>query len=79
MKIVTASQMREIEERSDSAGVSTAKLMDNAGLAVARRVRQYLGHLIGVPVLALIGPGNNGADGLIASAYLQRWGARMTA
>ncbi len=79
MKIVTAEQMREIEERSESAGVSAVELMDNAGLAVARRVRQHLGHLVGVPVLALIGPGNNGGDGLVASGYLQGWGARVTA
>ena len=36
MKVVTADQMRQIEARSEAAGVSTDTLMENAGLAVAR-------------------------------------------
>lgn len=79
MKIVTADQMREIEARSETAGVSTDILMENAGLAVARAARRMLGHLTGVPILALIGPGNNGADGLVTARHLQRWGADVTA
>ena len=59
MKIVTADQMRAIEARSEAAGVSTDTLMENAGLAVARAARRVLGPLTGVPILALIGPGNN--------------------
>ena len=35
MKIVTAQQMREIEERAEAGGVSKLLLMENAGLAVA--------------------------------------------
>ena len=79
MKIVTADQMREIEARSEAAGVSTDTLMENAGLAVARTARRMLGPLTGVPILALIGPGNNGADGLVTTRHLQRWGANVTA
>ena len=79
MKIVTADQMRRIEARSETAGVSTDTLMENAGLAVARTARRMLGHLTGVSILALIGPGNNGADGLVTARYLQRWGADVTA
>ena len=79
MKIVTADQMRAIEARSEAAGVSTDTLMENAGLAVARAVRRVLGPLTGVPILALIGPGNNGADGLVTTRHLQRWGANVTA
>ncbi len=79
MKIVTANQMREIEARSEAAGVSTDTLMENAGLAVARTARRVLGPLSGVPILALIGPGNNGADGLVTARHLRRWGATVTA
>ena len=79
MKIVTADQMREIEARSELAGVSTDTLMENAGLAAARTVRRVIGALTGVPILALIGPGNNGADGLVTARHLQRWGATVTA
>lgn len=76
MKIVTADQMRRIEARSQQAGVPTDTLMERAGLEVARRVRHHVGHLTGVPVILLVGPGNNGADGLVAARHLHSWGAR---
>ena len=78
MKIVTSGQMREIEARSERAGVSTDSLMERAGLEVARRVRHHIGHVTGVPMLVLVGPGNNGGDGLVAARHLDGWGARVT-
>ena len=77
MKIVTSDQMREIEARSERAGTSTGALMERAGLEVARRARHHLGHLTGVPVTVLVGPGNNGGDGLVAARHLRMWGARV--
>ena len=71
--------MRAIEDRSERAGVSTDTLMENAGLAVARTARRMAGPLTGVPIVVLVGSGNNGADGLVAARHLQRWGARVTA
>ena len=79
MKILTAHQMRLIEARSETAGVSTDTLMENAGLAVARAARRVIHPLTGVPVITLIGPGNNGADGLVTARHLQRWGANVIA
>ena len=79
MKIVTAAQMRAIEARSEESGVSTDSLMENAGLAVARIARRMVGPLTGVRVVVLVGPGNNGGDGLVTSRHLRRWGARVTA
>ena len=71
--------MREIEARSEESGVSTDSLMENAGLAVAQIARRMVGPLTGVRVIVLIGPGNNGGDGLVTARHLQRWGARVTA
>ena len=79
MKIVTAAQMREIEALSEESGVSTDSLMENAGLAVARVARRMVEPLTGVRVIVLIGPGNNGGDGLVTARHIQRWGARVTA
>ena len=78
VKIVSAAQMREIEARSDAAGVSANALMERAGLEAARRVRHHIGHLTGVPILVLVGPGNNGGDGLVAAWRLHEWAARVT-
>jgi len=79
MKIVTIEQMRAIETRSERAGVSTETLMDNAGLAVAERVRCHIGALDGASIVVLVGPGNNGGDGLVAAGLLRDWGASVTA
>ena len=77
MKIVTADQMTAIEQASEKAGINTDVLMENAGLAVAQGTRDLVG-AIGVRVIVLVGPGNNGADGLVAARHLRRWGAEVT-
>ncbi len=77
MKVVTAAQMAAIEQASEGAGVSTDTLMENAGLAVARAARDELGGVAGARIVVLAGPGNNGADGLVAARHLQRWGAEV--
>ena len=78
MKVVTSGQMRQIEVRSVKAGVSTDALMENAGLGVAERVRHHLGRLEGVSVALMIGPGNNGGDGLVTARHLHAWGASVS-
>ena len=78
MKIVTAAQMAAIEQASERAGVSTDVLMENAGLAVARAAREVLSGIAGMTVVVLTGPGNNGADGLVAARHLRRWGGEVT-
>lgn len=79
-KIVTVAQMAALEQASERHGVSTDTLMENAGLGVAQTGRRLVGGgIAAVPVLVLVGPGNNGADGLVAARHLQRWGARVTA
>ena len=79
MKIVTVEEMRHLEEANASQGVPTDTLMENAGLAAARETRKALGTVAGVRILTLVGPGNNGGDGLVVARHLQRWGALVTA
>ncbi len=78
MKIVTVEQMRRLEERSEAAGVSTDTLMEAAGLVVARTIAQLLDGIRGKRVLVLVGPGNNGGDGLVTARYLSDWGALVS-
>ncbi len=78
MKVVTVEEMRRLEERSEAAGVSVDSLMEAAGLAVARQVTLLLDGIRGKRVLVLVGPGNNGGDGLVAARYLSDWGALVT-
>ena len=77
MKIVTAAQMRAIESASERSGGRPDYLMECAGLAVAKGVRSLVG-AAGVRIAVLVGPGNNGADGLVAARHLRRWGAEVT-
>jgi len=77
-KIVTSEQMGQIEQRSEQSGVSTDALMEHAGLAVAQRVSHYLEPLKDEPVVVLVGPGNNGGDGLVTARHLHDWGAAVT-
>ena len=78
MKIVTAAQMAALEQASERRGVDTDTLMEAAGLRVAESAREEWAGVAGAPVLVLVGPGNNGADGLVAARHLRRWGAEVT-
>ncbi len=78
MKVVTAEQMQEIDRRCAESGLPTEVLMESAGRAVAEAVRQLLGSLTEQRILLLIGPGNNGGDGLVAARHLHDWGAKVT-
>ena len=75
VKVVTVAEMQALEAASAAAGVGTDTLMENAGLACARRVRERMGGAAGRRVVVLVGPGNNGADGFVLARHLARWGA----
>lgn len=75
VNVVTVAEMQALEAASEAAGVSTDTLMENAGLACAHRIRERMGGAAGRRVVLLIGPGNNGADGLVIARHLRRWGA----
>ena len=77
IKVVTVAQMQALEDASELAGVSKDTLMENAGRACAEYVRQDFGGCAGRRVTALVGPGNNGADGLVIARHLRRWGAEV--
>ncbi|MCL4239536.1 MAG: NAD(P)H-hydrate dehydratase [Anaerolineae bacterium] len=69
-KIVTTEQMRAIERAADAQGHSYAAMMEHAGRAVAERVQQLLGGIEQPRVAVIVGPGNNGGDGLVAARLL---------
>ena len=77
MKIVNSKQMLDIETEACNHGISQNRLMENAGLGIARRVRMHLGNLAPNNIIILVGSGNNGGDGLIAAKYLKMWGAAV--
>lgn len=74
MKIVTVAEMIRIEQASDAAGHSYDAMMELAGRAVAAATARHM-HPWESPggALLLIGPGNNGGDGLVAARCLHQW------
>ncbi len=78
MKILTINQMRQVEEECAKISLPSRMLMENAGKAVAEEVRQILGTIDNKRILTLIGPGNNGGDGLVTARYLHDWGAKVS-
>ena len=77
MKILTIAQMRQAEDECAKIGLPPSVLMENAGKAVAEEVRKILGNINQQHILILIGPGNNGGDGLVAARHLHDWGAEV--
>ncbi len=77
MKLVTAAQMRRLEDYAVASGTTTDSLMERAGLEAARRIKTFLCGVVGKHILVLVGPGNNGGDGLVAARHLHSWGARI--
>ncbi len=71
--------MREAEERSGELGAPGPLLMENAGRAIAEEIERLADGVEGVNVLVLVGPGNNGGDGLVAAYHLASAGAEVTA
>ena len=68
--ILTVSSINEIEKAYETA---TPPLMSLAGLSIAARVKKLCPDLH-TSILIVVGPGNNGADAVIAAAHLYEWG-----
>lgn len=82
MYIVTVDEMRALEQEADQRyGLDSPTLMENAGKSAAeilsRSIRRQRA-VNEVECLILVGPGNNGGDGLVMGRYLQKWGARVS-
>lgn len=77
MKIVTVAEMVAMERATAASGFGYDQMMAAAGGALAAVVAEHAP--AGGLILALIGPGNNGGDGLVACARLQEAGHRVAA
>ena len=82
MHIVTVSEMRELEAQAERQyGLTSPILMKNAGKSAAELFEAHLQpgqRMNGLEVLFLIGPGNNGGDGLVMADHLQQAGALIS-
>ncbi len=69
MKVVTAQEMRQIDQQTiERIGIPGAVLMEHAGSAVVRAIRQHFPECQHIAVV--VGKGNNGGDGLVVARQL---------
>ncbi len=82
MHIVTVAQMHELEAQAEQQyGLTSSILMQNAGRSAADLFEAHLlpHHTLNeLEVLFLIGPGNNGGDGLVMAHHLAEAGAMVS-
>ncbi len=78
MQILSVSEMQKVESAADDVGHSYAQMMELAGEAVAQAIDEWQA-VAEKQVLILVGPGNNGGDGLVAARRLHQRGAHVTA
>jgi ADP-dependent NAD(P)H-hydrate dehydratase / NAD(P)H-hydrate epimerase len=82
MHIVTVAEMRELEAQADRQyGLTSSILMKRAGKSAADLFEAHLlphHSMNGLEVLFLIGPGNNGGDGLMMAEHLTQNGALVS-
>ncbi len=78
MKIFSVTEMVAAEKAADEIGaVSYQQMMEMAGKAVAEAITARWA-VDGKNITILVGPGNNGGDGLVAGRYLAQAGADVT-
>ena len=75
MKILTAAGTRKAEQIAFNRGISGERLMENAGSAAARVIKQSY-DLNGKSAVVVVGQGNNGGDGYVVARKLKEYGAR---
>jgi NAD(P)H-hydrate epimerase len=78
MKLVTSSQMRNIDKKTiEGIGIPGLELMEKAGQGVALAAKEMLDDVKNKKVVIFCGRGNNGGDGFVVGRYLSEWGANV--
>jgi hydroxyethylthiazole kinase-like uncharacterized protein yjeF len=77
MKIVSVSEMKNIEEAANKKGINFQEMMQNAGLSLHRYIASNFNPENRV-LMGLVGSGNNGSDTLVTLAAMAKsgWKAR---
>ncbi len=75
-RVLTPTEMAEADRRTIDSGTPFDALVERAGRAVGREVLAVLGGAYAKRAVVICGPGNNGADGLVAARFLRSRGVR---
>jgi hydroxyethylthiazole kinase-like uncharacterized protein yjeF len=78
VKLVTASQMQELDRRSiTECGIPGICLMENAGRGAAELLVRSFPEARTGSIAILTGGGNNGGDGFVIARHLKNWGIQV--
>ena len=69
--MITAAEMKALEEQAVQDGTSIQELMENAGKKVYEIIKTKF-ELTGYQIVVFAGQGNNGGDGFVAARYLAK-------
>ena len=72
VKLYSVKEMQALEKEANSAGLTYAMMMENAGAGIAKEIEIAYSHLSDKKIVALVGPGNNGGDALVALTHLSK-------
>src|SRR5450759_4601624 len=86
MHIVSVDEMRALETRAaEEYGLTSPILMENAGRSAAEILARYIAEkdsqkrsIDSLEFFVLVGPGNNGGDGMVMARYLEQWGGHVS-
>ncbi len=77
MKVFTSAQIKNIEDATVLRGISKFRLMENAGSAAARVIRERF-DLTAKKTVVVAGNGNNGGDGFVVARKIAENGGDVT-
>ena len=75
MKVLSAQQMRDLEQTAVDNGATYIKLMEKAGTAAAEALIKY--GTEGKKVVIICGKGNNGGDGYVIGRVLKKYNCKV--
>lgn len=79
MRVVSSLEMRELENKAESLGISKLLLMENAGRSVFCEVQKIINEkrLKEPKILIICGKGNNGGDGFVTARFFLNHGYKI--
>ncbi len=78
-KLPAPAEMTSFDQQTIASGISGTELMEKAGKQLYVALEKIDSELLDKSVVVLVGPGNNGGDGLVIARELQQSGRKVTA
>jgi hydroxyethylthiazole kinase-like uncharacterized protein yjeF len=78
MIVITKEEMQDAEKRAFASNLNQENIIEKAGVIIAQEAWVNTTASKNTKIIILVGPGNNGSDGLVAARFLSSWKATVT-